>query len=255
MPRAWIGGIADIDIENATSECFQFHSLDNGSATIDIERSSSVANSPERPITTSIFATPLLSAVSLHSQTVAVSLREQGGSQPDTLHRDVVDLQHHSENGYKRSVDELVDPGGENSGEPNGVKLSAPKINRAHTTIPVSHISHNTLTSTPSSSELSSQYHSGTLKPTHSFIPPGAALPINPHLPNAYSTFPRHSVMFMKPASFAAPYLEQSTGASIEPGAESHTDSIDSFLETDNDVEEVTDMNKEGMSFFASDSG
>ncbi|KAJ3798655.1 hypothetical protein GGU11DRAFT_566486 [Lentinula aff. detonsa] len=245
MPRAWIGGIADIDIENATSECFQFHSLDNGSATIDIERSSSVANSPERPITTSIFATPLLSAVSLHSQTVAVSLREQGGSQPDTLHRDVVDLQHHSENGYKRSVDELVVPGGENSGEPNGVKLSAPKINRAHTTIPVSHISHNTLTSTPSSSELSSQYHSGALKPTHSFIPPGAALPINPHLPNAYSTFPRHSVMFMKPASFAAPYLEQSTGASIEPGAESHTDSIDSFLETDNDVEEVTDMNNE----------
>ncbi|KAJ3998757.1 hypothetical protein F5050DRAFT_1158780 [Lentinula boryana] len=51
--------------------------------------------------------------------------------------------------------------------------------------------------------------------------------------------------MFMKPASFAAPCLEQSTGASIESGVESHTDSTDSSLETDNDVEEVTDMNNE----------
>ncbi|KAJ4489922.1 hypothetical protein J3R30DRAFT_8053 [Lentinula aciculospora] len=196
MPKAWIGGIADIEIENAIPECFHFAS-DSGSTTIEGLPAEAVvtgSHSPEPPITTSIFSkSPMLSAVSLHSQTVARSLREQGGSQ--------LDLE----------------------------------------TVPTKA----SLTRIATSPELSSLQHLGSLRLTHNFIPPGAALPISPHLPNVYSAFPRHSVMIMTPPNLANPPCPQhNSSASIESGPQSVVDSItndESSLEADNQIMELSD--------------
>ncbi|KAH7878599.1 uncharacterized protein C8R40DRAFT_1090197 [Lentinula edodes] len=252
MPRAWVGGIADVDIENAIPEISHFNSgvPDSGSTTTTegLPSRGAVAgsNTGELPTTPPIFSMPLLSAVSLHSQTVARSLRERGGSEPSSPHLDVVHLQNKVEDGWKQSVNESVDAR-EDDGE-----LSAVESRQTHTTAVVPSVALDTVHSKPSLARtatapaISSLHYSGALKRMYSFIPPGAALPVSPHLPNAYSTFPRHSVLLMSPTSL--PQHQQNFTASTEArpqsdidsenGGEDHREADDDMKDTDTEDEE-----------------
>ncbi|KAJ3853836.1 hypothetical protein EV368DRAFT_81189 [Lentinula lateritia] len=251
MPRAWVGGIADIDIENAVPEISHFNSgvPDSGSTTttegLPSRGAMAGSNSREPPTTPPIFSMPLLSAVSLHSQTVARSLRERGGSEPSSPHLDGVHLQNKIEDGRKQSVNEPVDPR-EDDGELSG-------SHQTHTTTAVPSAALDTahpkpsLARTATAPAISSSRYSGALKRMYSFIPPGAALPVSPHLPNAYSTFPRHSVLLTSPTSI--PQHQQNPTASTESGPQSDVNSengSDNHREADDDMKD-TDTEDQGI--------
>ncbi|KAJ3966866.1 hypothetical protein EV361DRAFT_537334 [Lentinula raphanica] len=252
MPKAWIGGIADVDIENAIPETSQFHTYALDNSSVATERGGLAAplgtgsNSPVEPLNTSIFSTPLLSAVSLHSQTVAVSLREQqlegdfGAVAPDTT--DLSEPEQHD-------LGKITD---------GSVREAVPESRRMHTTNAVSHTAYNNptpLNRTATSPELSSIHRPSATKMTHYQIPPGAAPPINPHLPNEYSTFPRHSVMFPKPISVGLPsdVIEQATGTSVGSGSDRVIDiTDDDFSESVHDEQLTEESGSEADSINAS---
>ncbi|KAJ3845216.1 hypothetical protein F5878DRAFT_359192 [Lentinula raphanica] len=252
MPKAWIGGIADVDIENAIPETSQFHTYALDNSSVATERGGLAAplgtgsNSPVEPLNTSIFSRPLLSAVSLHSQTVAVSLREQqlegdfGAVAPDTT--DLSEPEQHD-------LGKITD---------GSFREAVPESRRMHTTNAVSHTAYNNptpLNRTATSPELSSIHRPSATKMTHYQIPPGAAPPINPHLPNEYSTFPRHSVMFPKSISVGLPsdVIEQATGTSVGSGSDRVIDiTDDDFSESVHDEQLTEKSGSEADSINAS---
>ncbi|KAJ4464846.1 hypothetical protein C8R41DRAFT_112499 [Lentinula lateritia] len=255
MPRAWVGGIADIDIENAIPEISHFNLgvLDSESTTTmkGLPSRGAVAgsNSRELPTTPPIFSMPLLSAVSLHSQTVARSLRERGGSEPSSPHLDVVHLQNNVEDGWKQPVNEPVDAR-EDDGELSGVESHQTPTTTAvpSVTLDTAHPKPS-LARTATAPAISSSHYSGALKRMYSFIPPGAALPVSPHLPNAYSTFPRHSVLLVSPTSI--PQHQQNPTASTESGPQSDVNSengSDNHREVDDDMKDTDTEDEERCS-------
>ncbi|KIK68662.1 hypothetical protein GYMLUDRAFT_729580 [Collybiopsis luxurians FD-317 M1] len=221
LPKAWIGGIADIDVQGATPQSFAVpvNNLDRGDDITLVRKDLSDVDLPRNP---TAFPTPnlasvsipraTLSAVDLHAQTVALSSRASSTSPEAPRNRSVSRERVRSQPATpltpRHPVNEYVHPNTKPDTDKSSVRRAS-----ATTTTPDTSPELNTITllhrivSPPKLSPLVIPF----TKTLHSAVPPGAALPANPHLPSVFSSFPRHSAMFIKPPNLNLPTSPQST--------------------------------------------
>ncbi|KAF5389618.1 hypothetical protein D9757_004214 [Collybiopsis confluens] len=175
MPKAWIGGVADIRVQGSTPESFAPPTVSrNGDSSDRL-----ISESTQDPSALSSIAIPeaSLSAIDLHIQSTASSPRADISAVLKSSSRSA----------------ELIS-------EPRQSGLDLQLNNAQSSALPLAHPATSNETTTPKLSTLvipDSVRHN-----TLYGVPPGAALPASLYLPNIHSTFPRHSVMLTTP-----PYL------------------------------------------------